>query len=164
MCSSDLARPHETIDAVLVAAHIVVALQSVVARSLDPDSTGVVTVGSIQAGNAGNVIAETALLRGTVRAFEEDVRQHIHQRITEIAHGVATTFGASVEVTQPFGTDVTICAPPQPRLCIKQLVQYWVKRRLTLPSARLVARILVRCCRVCLATSSLLVDVMMSAA
>ncbi len=105
------ARPHETIDAVLVAAHIVVALQSVVARSLDPDSTGVVTVGSIQAGNAGNVIAETALLRGTVRAFEEDVRQHIHQRITEIAHGVATTFGASVEVTQPFGTDVTICAP-----------------------------------------------------
>lgn len=110
------ARPHETIDAVLVAAHIVVALQSVVARSLDPDSTGVLTVGSIQAGNAGNVIAETALLRGTVRAFEEDVREQIHKRIAEIAAGIAATFGASVEVTRPFGTDVTVCAPAPTRV------------------------------------------------
>ncbi len=105
------ARPHETIDAVVVAAQIVVALQTIVARGLDPEDVGVVTVGSIQAGNAGNVIADTALLRGTVRTFNPATRELIHRRIAEIAAGIAASFGATAETRQTFGTDATINAP-----------------------------------------------------
>jgi amidohydrolase len=105
------ARPHETVDAVLVASHIVVALQAIVARNLNPEDVGVVTVGSVQAGNAGNVVADQALLRGTVRAFDEATRAHIHRRIAEIAASVAQAFGATAETRQTFGTDVTSCAP-----------------------------------------------------
>lgn len=105
------ARPHETVDAVLVAAHIVVALQSVVARNLNPEDVGVLTVGSIQAGNAGNVVADSAILKGTVRAFEENTRAYIHKRIAEVAASVASAFGATAETRQTFGTDVTMCAP-----------------------------------------------------
>ncbi len=105
------ARPHETIDAVVVASHIVVALQTIVARGIDPDQTGVVTVGSIQAGNAGNVIADSALLRGTVRTFDPPTRVLIHRRIAEIATGIAMTFGATASVSIPFETGATISAP-----------------------------------------------------
>jgi amidohydrolase len=110
------ARPHETIDAVVVAAQIVVALQTIVARGIDPESIGVVTVGSISAGNAGNVIADSALMRGTVRTFDEGQRAAIHRRIDEIARGIAATFGATAEVRRTFGTDVTVCAPAETAL------------------------------------------------
>lgn len=101
------ARPHETIDAVLVASHIVVALQSIVARNLDPEDVGVVTIGGIQAGQAGNVIAETALMRGTIRSFSPEARELLHRRVREIATGVATTFGATVDVQTTFGVNAT---------------------------------------------------------
>jgi amidohydrolase len=104
------ARPHETIDAVVVAAQIVVALQTIVARGIDPEDVGVVTVGSIQAGLAGNVIADTALLTGTVRTFKPATRDHIHRRIAEIASSVAVAFGATAETRQTFATPPTICA------------------------------------------------------
>jgi amidohydrolase len=105
------ASPHQTIDAVLVGAQLVVALQSIVARNLDPDQTGVVTVGAFQAGSAGNIIAETAELRGTIRSFVPEVRELLHQRIRELAAGVAASFGASAEVTITFGVDPTVNAP-----------------------------------------------------
>jgi amidohydrolase len=105
------ARPNETIDAVLVAAQIIVALQTIVARNLDPEAVGVVTVGSVQAGQAGNVIAETATLRGTIRSFDPEVRTMLHRRITEVITGVATTFGATADVQIRIGVDATVCAP-----------------------------------------------------
>jgi amidohydrolase len=105
------ARPHETIDAVVVAAQIVVALQTIVARGINPEDVGVVTIGSIQAGQAGNVIADSALLRGTVRTFDPATRERINQRIAEIASGIAATFGATAETRRTFGTDPTVCAP-----------------------------------------------------
>jgi amidohydrolase len=105
------ARPHETVDAVLVAAHIVVALQAIVARNINPEAVGVVTVGSVQAGNAGNVVADSALLRGTVRAFDETTRAYLHRRIAEIADAIAASFGATAETRQTFSTAVTECAP-----------------------------------------------------
>ena len=104
------ARPHETVDAVLVASHIVVALQTIVARNLDPEDVGVVTVGSVQAGQAGNVIAETAVMRGTIRSFSQAAREQMHRRVREIAEGVAATLGARAEVTLNFGVEATVCA------------------------------------------------------
>jgi amidohydrolase len=105
------AHPEQTVDAVLVAAHIVVALQTIVARNLDPEKVGVVTVGSIHAGFAGNVIADTAELRGSIRSFEPEVRDLLHRRIAEVAQSVAHTFGASAEVTIIRGVDPTVNAP-----------------------------------------------------
>jgi len=105
------AHPDQTVDAVLVAAQLVVALQTIVARSINPLDTGVVTVGAIHAGEAGNVIAETALMRGTIRSFSQEVRALLHRRIREVAAGVAATFGATIDVTIILGVDPTINAP-----------------------------------------------------
>jgi amidohydrolase len=105
------AHPEQTTDAVLVAAQIVVALQTIVARNLDPEHVGVITVGSIHAGEAGNVIAETAELRGSIRSFEPEVRELLHRRIQEVATGVAAALGASAEVTITRGVDPTVNAP-----------------------------------------------------
>ncbi|NTU81476.1 MAG: amidohydrolase [Chloroflexales bacterium] len=105
------AHPDQTVDAVMVGSQIVVALQSIVARNLCPEDTGVVTIGAFLAGNAGNVIAETAELRGTIRSFEPPVRELLHRRVREVATGVAATYGATAEVTIRIGVDATVNAP-----------------------------------------------------
>ncbi len=102
------AMPHETIDATLVASQIVVALQSIVARNVDPVATAVVTVGSFHSGTVGNVIAERADLEGTVRSFDPEVQALLHRRIDEIAQGVAQAFGAQAEFQVLGGVPATI--------------------------------------------------------
>jgi amidohydrolase len=105
------AHPEQAIDAVQVAAHNVVALQTIVSRNLNPEETGVVTVGSIHAGNAGNVIAETAELQGSIRSFSEESRELLHRRIKEVAAGIASALGASAEATITRGVNATVNAP-----------------------------------------------------
>ena len=105
------AHHEQTIDAVLVASHIVVALQTIVSRNLNPEETGVVTIGSILGGKASNVIAETAELNGSIRSFSEEVRVLLHRRIQEVATGVAGALGATAEVILTRGVDPTINAP-----------------------------------------------------
>jgi len=105
------AHPEQTIDAVLVAAQIVVALQTIVARNVNPEEPGVVTVGALHAGEAGNVIAETAELRGTIRSFSPEVRELLHRRVREVCEGIATTLGATAEVLLRIGVDATVNAP-----------------------------------------------------
>ena len=90
--------PHITVDAVLVASYLVVALQSVVARNVDPRQMAVVTVGAINGGNAPNVIAESVELRLSVRAYSPEVRALLRQRITELAQAQAQAMGARAEV------------------------------------------------------------------
>jgi amidohydrolase len=105
------AHPEQTVDAVLVAAQIVVALQTIVARNIDPEQAAVITIGSIHAGEASNVIAETAELRGSIRSFDPEVRATLHRRIHEVATGVAAALGATAEVNTPYGVDATVNAP-----------------------------------------------------
>ncbi|MEZ4869528.1 MAG: amidohydrolase [Caldilineaceae bacterium] len=104
------AMPHQAVDAVVVAAQIIVALQTVVARNVDPDDTGVVTIGSIMAGNAGNVIAETATMRGSIRSFTPETKALLRRRVPEIASGVAAALGATAEVVINDGVDATVNA------------------------------------------------------
>jgi amidohydrolase len=94
------AAPHQAIDPIVAAAHVVTALQSIVARNLDPRATAVVSVTQITAGEAFNVIPSQALLRGTIRTFEPEVRERILIRIEAIARGIAEAMGcrAVVEV------------------------------------------------------------------
>ena len=92
------ARPEVGIDPVLVASHIVTALQSIVARNVPPADTAVLSVTKINGGDAYNVVPETATIAGTARAFSPTVMAMIETNMTRIAKGVAEAFGATAEV------------------------------------------------------------------
>jgi amidohydrolase len=94
------AQPQLCVDAVLIASQIVVALQSIVARNVNPRQTAVVTVGSIHAGTAFNVIADTAELTGTIRTFDAVTRDQIARRLTEVVEQTARALGgrAAIEI------------------------------------------------------------------
>ena len=91
------AMPHQTVDAVVVAAHLVTALQTIVARNLKPLEAGVVTVGKIESGSAFNVIAGEARLEGTLRAFAPAARALLARRAQEIVESLPLAFGARGE-------------------------------------------------------------------
>jgi amidohydrolase len=92
------ATPHQTVDAIVAAAQIVNALQTVVSRNVDPQEPAVVSVGSLHAGAAFNVIAERAELWGTIRTFDEATRQTALRRVREVVEGAARTMGASAQL------------------------------------------------------------------
>jgi len=106
------ARPETGIDPVLVAAHIAVALQAIVARNAPPVETAVLSVTKIHGGDAYNVIPQTAQLAGTARAFSRDVMALIEASMRRIAKGVAEAYAASAEVDFrfPFGPTVNDAA------------------------------------------------------
>jgi amidohydrolase len=91
--------PNETIDATLVASQVVVALQSIVSRNVSPLDTAVVTVGSFHAGTAQNIIAATAVLEGTLRAFRAELLQELQERVKQVAEGICAALGARAEVS-----------------------------------------------------------------
>ena len=92
------AMPQHTVDPIVVSAHIITALQTVVSRSVDPLEPCVVTIGSIHAGNAFNVIPETAELTGTVRTYSKKVYEEVPEKLKKIVNGIADGFGATVEI------------------------------------------------------------------
>jgi amidohydrolase len=97
------ALPHTAVDTVVCAADLVTALQRVVARRIDPLEPAVVTVGSLHAGEAPNVIPGTAELTGTARSFSAAVRAQIPEAIEEITRGVCAAHGASFELDFQLG-------------------------------------------------------------
>ncbi len=90
--------PHLAADPVVAAAHIILALQTVVSRNVDPRDMAVVSVGAIHAGDAPNVIPGSVELRLSVRAYRPEVRAMLRERITELAQAQAATMGAVAEV------------------------------------------------------------------
>ncbi len=91
--------PQLGIDPVTAAAHILLGLQEISARELGVTDEALVTVGSFHGGTAGNVIADSAVLQGTLRAFDDTVRDKIKKRITEISESIGCAFRAKVTVT-----------------------------------------------------------------
>lgn len=110
------ALPHLAKDPTLAAAHLILALQSIVARNVDPLEAAVVTVGMLEAGNAPNQIPETAILRGTFRSYRKDVHLGIGEAIRRIASGVAATFEMSANVSMTAGGPATINTGPEAEL------------------------------------------------
>ncbi len=100
--------PHETIDASVVAAHILVAWQTIVARSVDPTETTVVSVGTLHSGDVNNVISSHAEMTGTIRTFKPEVEALVMQRMAEIADGICAAFGATAQLTFPFTVPATV--------------------------------------------------------
>ncbi|EPL0050005.1 TPA: amidohydrolase [Escherichia coli] len=107
-CGGHGAIPHKAIDPVLVAAHITTALQSIVSRNVDPLEAAVITVGSIVAGEAANVIPDSAEMKISVRSLSRDTRQLLLTRIPALAQAQAASFGATAEVTHVNGTPVLV--------------------------------------------------------
>src|SRR5262249_46985318 len=89
------ARPHLGIDTVLVAAHIITAIQSIVARNVDPVKSGVISITMGDAGNRDNVIPQVGRWRGPARTFDPDVRDMIEERLGKLVESTAAAFGAT---------------------------------------------------------------------
>ena len=92
------ARPHEATDAVITTGLLITALQTLVSREIDPVHPSVVTIGRVEAGTAANVIAETAMLEGSIRTTLPDVRDHIHEGIRRMARGLEELHNVSLDV------------------------------------------------------------------
>ncbi len=110
------ARPHESIDAVVVGSLMIMALQTIVSREIDPARPSVVSVGQFHAGTAPNVIAGQARLEGTVRAQDPTVRQQLLTAIRRIAESIAQLHGARIQVTLKEGTPPLVNTPEMARL------------------------------------------------
>jgi amidohydrolase len=93
------ARPHLTVDSVLVGAQIVSQIQSIVARNVDPLQSAVVSICMFQAGSTDNVIPQTAFLRGTARSLTAEVRDLLERRLREVVEGTARLHGAKASFT-----------------------------------------------------------------
>src|SRR6202158_6001230 len=100
------ARPHMSVDTVLVGAQIVNQIQSIVARNVDPLQAAVVSICMFQAGHTDNVIPQTAQLRGTARSLSADVRDLLEKRLHEVVGGTARLYGASAKLRYQRGYPV----------------------------------------------------------
>jgi amidohydrolase len=102
------ARPHKCIDSVLVGAQLITALQSIVSRSVDPLESAVISICEFHAGQARNIIPQTAELKGTVRTLTAEVRQLVEKRVREVVAGVAQITGAKIDMVYERGYPVTL--------------------------------------------------------
>jgi hippurate hydrolase len=105
------ARPHTTIDPVMIAAQLIGALQTLVSRNVDPLKSAVVSVTVMEAGEADNVIARTARLKGTVRTLDSDVQDFIENKLNTFVPEFVAAFGGKARVNYLRGYPVTVNTP-----------------------------------------------------
>jgi len=96
--SGHSSQPHRSINPIVVASHIVLAIKEISALDIDPTQAHVVSVAGIQSGIAFNIVPDTCTIEGSIRAFDEAVQTRIEERIRTIAEGIASSFGATVTV------------------------------------------------------------------
>jgi amidohydrolase len=92
------AHPEQGVDAIVVAAQLITALQSAVSRSIAPTASGVVTIGTISGGTKENIIADSVTMTGTIRALTPEIQEHLKATVRRIAEGTASAYGAAVEI------------------------------------------------------------------
>jgi hippurate hydrolase len=107
------ALPHLTRDPMLASAHLLVALQSLVSRNVDPLDVAVVSICTMEAGTASNQIPEQAVMRGTMRSHRAEVRDAVEAGIRRIAAGIGQTFGMAIDVDIKHGVAVTANTPAE---------------------------------------------------
>lgn len=107
--------PHEAVDAIVIASHLIVHLQTLISRQVDPLKSGVISVGTIQGGQSFNVIAERCTLTGTVRSFASSLRRQLSERIREVAEKTCALFGATCQVTYQWGYPALVNEPVETR-------------------------------------------------
>jgi hippurate hydrolase len=102
------AKPDKCIDSVLVGAQLITALQQIISRSVDPLESAVISICEFHAGNARNVIPQTAILRGTVRTLNAKVRELVEKRVREVVAGTAQITGAKINLDYTRGYPVVV--------------------------------------------------------
>ncbi len=105
------AEPHTAVDPIVAAAQVVVALQTVVSRNVDPRDVAVVSVGSIHGGEASNVIPDEVELKITIRSFRKEVRALLEQRLTDLVRSQAESFGATADISYRRGMPAVVNDP-----------------------------------------------------
>ncbi len=133
--SGHAALPHLTRDPMVASAHLLLALQSIVSRSVDPLDSAVITIGMIQAGSAANQIPDQAMMRGTMRALRNEVRDQVERAIHRMAEGVARTFDVDIDVQIPHGNPVTTNTPTERDLATEAVQSAGLKLRRDLAPA-----------------------------
>ncbi|CAL76460.1 Putative Amidohydrolase family protein; putative hippurate hydrolase (Benzoylglycine amidohydrolase) [Bradyrhizobium sp. ORS 278] len=113
------AKPHNCIDSLMVGAQLVTALQQVVARNVDPLEAAVLSICEFHAGNARNVIPQSAVLRGTVRTLTPKVRELMEKRVREVVTGVAQMTGAKIDLAYTRGYPVVVNHAEQTEIAIR---------------------------------------------
>ncbi|MGN0151730.1 MAG: M20 family metallopeptidase [Wujia sp.] len=114
--------PNTGVDPLTAAAHVLIALQEIHARELAMKEEAVLTIGTMNAGTAANVIPDTVIMGGSIRTFDEETRAFIKKRMTEIAEGIAKSFRAEAEVS--FGSGCpTLVNDKSVSLCAEKYVK-----------------------------------------
>ena len=103
------AYPHNSIDPINIAVHVYLALEALIAREADPSKSCVMTVGSFHAGSAANIIPDTAVLEGTIRANDKDARALLVRRMKEVAQKTAAVYGGMAEITMLSEVPPLVC-------------------------------------------------------
>ncbi len=116
------AMPHGAVDPIVIAAYITTTLQTLISRETSPFSPAVITIASIHAGSAFNIIPEQAVIKGTMRAFSNDQREYLLRRIQEVAQGVATAMGGSCTVNWFDGCPPCINDPAMTEVVLRAAV------------------------------------------
>jgi amidohydrolase len=96
--------PHETVDPTYIAGHLLIGLQSIVSRKINPVEPAVISVGQVTAGSNYNIIPNEAVITGTIRTFSEETRQYIFREMKKLVEGMCLTFGGAGEVDYILGT------------------------------------------------------------
>ena len=109
------ARPHQTVDPVLMAGSLVMALQSVVSRNVDPRHTAIVTIGALHAGSAANVIPDEATMALSIRSFDPGVREQLEQRIRALVTAHVQGYGGEVTIEYQRGYPVVVNSEAETR-------------------------------------------------
>ncbi len=133
--SGHAALPHLARDPMIAAAHLLLALQTIVSRNVDPLDAAVVTIGILQSGSAANQIPGEATMRGTMRTLKESVRDEMEAAVARIAAGVAQTFGVEIAVEQLPGNPVTANSAPERDLAAEAVLSAGIPLRRDLPPA-----------------------------
>jgi hippurate hydrolase len=124
--------PQMGVDPIVAAASIVMALQTIVSRNIGPDQPAVVTVGAIHAGEAANVVPETATLAITVRTFDVAVQRQIEQRLREIVTAQALSFGVKADIEWTSNSRVLVNTAPEAAIA-RKVAESMVGPRALLP-------------------------------
>ena len=127
------AMPHQTKDAIVAAGHLIVALQTVVSRSVAPLDSAVLSLGIVEGGQAANQIADHVRIRGTMRSLRDEVAVEIEAAFRRVAAGVAATFGVEIDVTVRPGNCVTLNTAPESSLAAEAAAAIGLPVRTDLP-------------------------------
>jgi amidohydrolase len=126
------ARPHESADPIVGTGALIGALQTIVARRLNPATSAVVTIGTVHAGTATNIIPERAIMTGTLRAVDPATRKLLREEVERIAIATASTYRLDARVTMGIGTPPVV-NPPQPTAWAREAVTSVLGRAALVP-------------------------------